>query len=79
MMGDHIVRPAKSEMPMRLLARRSIVALKEIHRGELLSSGNIGLKRPGDGLPAALFDKITGLKAAKSIEKGSLLKWGDFE
>lgn len=78
-MGSSIVRPTDKEASMKTLARRSIVAISNIEQGETLTKNNIDLKRPGSGLPAALFEHILGLKAIRKIHYGNLLKWGDFE
>jgi len=78
-MGSPDVKPAKAELNMRSLARRSIVALSDIKPGEILSPENIGLRRPGNGLSPALFDKTLGSRAVRQVTKGSLLQLGDFE
>lgn len=77
MMGNGIVRPTPAELDMRKIARRSIVAIKEIAMGEVLSLDNIGLRRPGTGLPPHLLDAMLGLKAAKNITKNTVLNFGD--
>jgi sialic acid synthase SpsE len=79
MMGSGVVKPNANEEAMRLVARRSITALYDIEKGEFLTDHNIGLKRPGCGLPPSLISQIHGLKATKKISKGSILKYGDFE
>ncbi len=79
MMGSDIVRPTPSEKEMRTLARRSIIALSDVGKGELLTTANIGMKRPGNGLSAALYETLLNLRATRRIGRGSLLKWGDFE
>ena len=58
--------------------RRSIVAEKKIQKGEKISTLNISLKRPGNGLQPKFFKKILGKKAKKNIKKGSLVKLSDF-
>lgn len=78
MMGSSLVRPTTAERQMRVLARRSVVALHDIESGEILTGENVGLRRPGNGLPPMLFDQVLGRKAAGKIVKGSLLKLGDF-
>jgi N,N'-diacetyllegionaminate synthase len=55
MMGTAQVRPTEAERAMRLLARRSVVALKDVAPGEILTADNIGLRRPGTGLPPSMF------------------------
>jgi len=79
MMGSLVVRPTINETKMRILARRSIVAISDISEGELLTVNNIGLKRPGNGLPPAFYEHMIGLRTTREIPYGSLLKWGDFE
>jgi sialic acid synthase SpsE len=78
MLGNPVVRPTDSEKGMKLLARRSIVALSTINENELITAENIGLKRPGSGLPAGLFEKILGLRSTRIISQGHILQWGDF-
>jgi len=79
MMGKEIVRATKAEEAMKKIARRSIVAIKDINPGEALTINNVGLRRPGHGLPPSLLDKILNSKAITKINKGSLLRFGDFE
>jgi N,N'-diacetyllegionaminate synthase len=78
MLGSEVVRPTENEVEIRIAARRSIVALSDIKKGERLNEKNIGLRRPGNGLAPAFLEKTLGLKAAKSLKKGDLLKIGDF-
>lgn len=42
--------PTVSELHNRTVARKSLVALKNIKQGEKFSVDNLGVKRPGDGL-----------------------------
>ena len=79
MMGSAVVRPTDSEIEMRTMARRSIVALHRIERGEKLTRNNIGLRRPGNGLSPALFETVLNYSASRNIEPGSVLDLGDFQ
>ena len=79
MLGDGALTPTKAEEEMKILARRSIVAINDIPEGEELTTGNIGLRRPGNGLPPAKLKQVLGLKANHFINKGSLIKSGDFK
>ena len=79
MLGNGIIRPTAKEKEMRKIARRSVVALCDIEKGEILTKDNIGLKRPGDGLPAFLYEHMLGLKSSGKIRHGNLLAWGDFK
>ncbi|MCD9022316.1 N-acetylneuraminate synthase family protein [Cohnella silvisoli] len=78
MLGNSLVRPTEQEEEMRVLARRSIVAVKDIYEGEQLTSENVGLRRPGNGLPPHLFEEVLSKKTPRFIAKGTLLQWGDF-
>jgi sialic acid synthase SpsE len=78
MLGDGILKPTISEKRMKKIARRSIVALQNIKQNELLTEKNLGLKRPGTGLPPSYIYQIYGHKAAKNIKKGTLINFGDF-
>lgn len=42
--------PSTSEFNNRLIARKSLVALREIKVGEVFTEENLGLKRPGNGI-----------------------------
>jgi sialic acid synthase SpsE len=79
MMGSAIVRATEAEVAMKKLARRSIVAIRDINQGETLTLSNIGLKRPGNGLPPSLLGQVLESKAITKIYKGSRLRFGDFK
>ena len=46
-LGDGRKVPAAEEMANRPVARRSLVALRPVRRGETFSEANLGVKRPG--------------------------------
>ena len=77
MLGSRLVIPTSSEEDMRILARRSLVALRDINCGEHFTNLNIGARRPGGGLPSDMIDKILELKANKDISAGSLIQLKD--
>jgi sialic acid synthase SpsE len=78
MMGSSEILPTESEIKMKTIARRSIVTLDDIDIGETLNENNIGLRRPGTGLPPKMFELILGKKATKKIEKFTILCEEDF-
>ncbi len=78
MMGSSEILPTESEIKMKTIARRSIVTLDDIDIGETLNENNIGLRRPGTGLPPKMFELILGKKATKKIERFAILKEEDF-
>lgn len=61
--------PSMSELKNLNIARKSIVALRDIEINERFSEDNIGTKRPGNGISPMLFHKVIGKKAKKNFLK----------
>jgi sialic acid synthase SpsE len=78
MLGSPVVRSTKTEEGMKGFMRRSIMALRDIKPGEVLGARNVGLMRPGTGLPPRMIEHVLGRKATRKLAKGALLKFGDF-
>lgn len=55
------------------IARKSIVAKREILKGEIFSDNNITAKRPGTGISPMRWDEVTGKAAVKDFEKDELI------
>lgn len=68
----------KSERPSRLY-RRSLYVGKNIKIGEVFTSDNVKIIRPGLGLPPRYYDAIIGKRARKNIKKGIPLQWSHVE
>ena len=79
MLGDSRIMPTKAELEMRLVARRSLVALKNITKGEKFVNENVGAKRPGGGLEPKFINQILGLTASRNIKEGEKLSIGDIK
>jgi len=78
MLGTSEVKPTKNEEKIKVLARRSIIALDDIEKDEVFTDKNIGAKRPGNGLPPTMIESIVGLKARQKIPKDKLISQNDF-
>ena len=74
MMGSSEILPTESEIKMKTITRRSIVALEDIDIGETLNEKNIGMRRPDNGLPPKMFEKLLGKKANKNYEIGDKIE-----
>ena len=72
--GNSVLKPTKSEIKMKILARRSIVALVDIKINDKISRLNTCFKRPGDGMQPSEIYKITNLRAKKFIAKNTKIK-----
>lgn len=57
-----------------VVARKSIVAVKPIKRGELLTEGNMYVKRPGNGISPMLWDKVVGTTAIRDFAPDELIE-----
>ena len=79
MLGKSTLKPTKDELKMREIARRSIVTLKEVKKGEKFTKSNLGFKRPGTGLSPNFIDNIINLKSTRKIKKGEKINFGDFK
>tara|TARA_B100000378_G_scaffold201549_1_gene164850 strand:+ start:115 stop:1185 length:1071 start_codon:yes stop_codon:yes gene_type:complete len=78
MLGTNEVKPTENEEKMKVLARRSIIALDDIEKDEVFTDKNIGARRPGNGLPPTMIESIIGLKAKQKIPKCKLINQNDF-
>jgi sialic acid synthase SpsE len=74
-LGSGEKKPVDSELNIKPLVRKSIVAVKNIKRGEVLTRASLSMKRPGTGLPASKLPNIIGRKAARDITKDELINF----
>lgn len=68
-LGDGVKRPVVQELENRRLVRRSIVARRNIKKGEIFSTENITTKRPATGLAPSGWHEILGEKATRAYSK----------
>jgi N-acetylneuraminate synthase len=55
--------------------RRSLFVVRDIKKGELLTSENIRSIRPGYGLHTRYLDRVLGLVASENLSAGTPLSW----
>ena len=72
-LGSGEKKPSPSEEKNRPVARKSIVAKRTIHAGEVLTEGNISVKRPGTGLSPMQWFEVLGSKAVRDFEEDELI------
>jgi N-acetylneuraminate synthase len=68
-MGNGEKTPQQSEILNKKVVRKSIVANREIKKGEILNEENLTTKRVGSGLSSELWDEVIGLKANYEFQK----------
>jgi len=78
-LGDGLKVPHPSEADVRRAARKSLVAARPVAAGAVLTAEDVGLQRPGTGLPPRLLDLVLGRRARREIPAGMLLAWSDLE
>ncbi len=72
--------PVKEELSTMKFAFASVVSIKDIKKGEKLSTKNIWVKRPGNGnFLAKDFRKLIGKKANRNIKKNIQIKKKDIK
>lgn len=71
--GSGLKEVSPSEQKNIAIARKSIVAIKKIHQGEIFSEENIGAKRPGTGISPMQWDEVIGKTAVRDYEEDELI------
>ncbi|MDE6555641.1 MAG: N-acetylneuraminate synthase [Duncaniella sp.] len=73
-LGDGEKRVAEAERPNIEVARKSIVAARDIKAGEIFTEENITVKRPGNGLNPMTWDSVIGKRASRDFAYDSLIE-----
>lgn len=72
-MGDGVKQITECEKNNVLIARKSLVALTRIAKGEVLTKDNLGCKRPGNGISPMRYYDYIGKKSTRNLEKDELI------
>ncbi len=73
-MGSGVKEPSESELGNRKAARKSIVAKREILKGEILSEENVTTKRPGNGINPMKWYQVLGTAAIRDFKEDELIE-----
>ncbi|HEY0680478.1 MAG TPA: N-acetylneuraminate synthase [Chitinophagaceae bacterium] len=73
-LGSAEKKPSSSEARNKVVARKSIVAAVKIAQGEVFSSNNLAVKRPGTGISPMHWDQIIGQRASRNFEPDELIE-----
>lgn len=74
LIGSSKKKPTKNEIANKLLVRKSIVAKKNIKKGEKFSLSNLTAKRPGIGISPMRFKFFQNKKSKKNYKKDEYIK-----
>ncbi|WP_457622714.1 N-acetylneuraminate synthase [Persephonella sp.] len=73
-LGDGIKKPSRSEIKNIPVARKSIVAKRDIKKGEIFTEENLTVKRPGTGISPMRWNEIIGKKAPRDFKKDEIIE-----
>ena len=72
--GSHVKEPTVSELKNRDIARKSIVAARDIVKGERFTEQNLTTKRPGNGITPMKWNEVIGQKAKRNFGEDELIE-----
>jgi N,N'-diacetyllegionaminate synthase len=73
-LGDGIKKPNMSEIENAKVARKSIVARRDIKKGEMFTIENLTTKRPGTGINPMNWDSVIGTFSSKDFQADDLIE-----
>lgn len=73
-LGSAEKKVSTSETPNKAVARKSIVARRDIVAGEILTEDNITTKRPGNGISPMRWNEILGTRAIRDFMEDELIE-----
>jgi N,N'-diacetyllegionaminate synthase len=72
-LGSGIKKSSSSELKNKPISRKSIVAVKNIQKGELFTEENLTVKRPGTGISPMRWDEVINQSASKDYQQDELI------
>lgn len=72
--GDGVKRVSESERKNIAIARKSIVARRNIQEGEILTEENLAVKRPGTGINPMQWMEVLGTRAVRDFKEDELIE-----
>lgn len=73
-MGNGIKEVSASERKNIAIARKSIIAKRDIKKGEILSEDNLTTKRPGNGVSPMKWFDVIGTEAIRDFKEDELIE-----
>jgi N-acetylneuraminate synthase len=72
-LGDGIKRPSPAELDTAAVARKSLVAARDLAAGHVMTLEDIAIRRPGTGLLPARREEVVGRRLKSDLTAGTLL------
>jgi N-acetylneuraminate synthase len=76
-LGSDALGPTAQDRSQRRF-RRSIFVAADVARGDVLTTTNLRIVRPADGLDPARWDEVLGRRARRALKAGAPLRTGDW-
>jgi len=73
-LGSSVKEPTASEKKNIAITRKSIVAKKEIKKGEVFTENNLDVKRPGTGISPMMWFDLLGKTAKRDFKEDELIE-----
>lgn len=73
-LGDGRKRVSESERKNLVIARKSIIAARDIKAGELYTEENLTVKRPGSGISPMYWNQVIGMRAVRDFSEDELIE-----
>ena len=77
-LGKFKIQALEDEAPARANARRSLVAAKDIKKGQVVTKEDLTFKRPAHGISPKFIDEVVGKTALDDILEDTVVKWNMF-
>lgn len=74
-LGSGDKKPTKGEMDTALVARKSVVARRDIAAGTRITAEDVYIVRPGTGISPKHFVEVIGKTSKQAIPRGTPLRW----
>lgn len=78
MLGSPVKRCTEAEKPMKKIGQRSLMAARDISKGEVITEDMLAIKRPGTGIHPLFQDTLIGMTASADIKTDTPLTWNMF-
>jgi N-acetylneuraminate synthase len=72
-LGSPVKMPVASELKNRLIARKSLVAARDIQKGERFTHENLAIKRPAGGVNPTLYWEMLGKMADRDYRQDEMV------
>ncbi|MFG6415765.1 N-acetylneuraminate synthase [Roseateles sp. DC23W] len=76
-LGHGEKRPWPVEVEVAKVARKSIVTVRAMDAGHVITEADLTAKRPGTGIPAMDAELVFGRTLARDVAENALIRWTD--